>query len=48
MQTGVGSTQGITDTCPERGIYREGLGGIKSHKCELKQKMPKKYALKEN
>ena len=22
--------------------------GIRSHKCELKQKMPKKYALKEN
>ncbi len=30
MRTGVGSTQGITDTRPERGIYREGFRGIKS------------------
>ncbi len=30
MQTGVGSTQGITDTRPERGIYREGFRRIES------------------
>lgn len=31
-------------------IYRcrQPQGGENSHKCELKQKMPKKYALKEN
>ena len=37
IPTGVGSTQSITDICPERGIYREGFRGIKSHKRELKQ-----------
>ena len=25
---GIGSTQGITDICPEMGIYREGFRGI--------------------
>ena len=28
IQAKAGSTQGITDTCPVRGIYAEGLRGI--------------------
>lgn len=28
IQVGAGTTQGITDNCPERGIYREGFRGI--------------------
>lgn len=30
IPTGVGSTQGITNICPERGICREGFRGIQS------------------